>query len=95
MSQPTYLELQPLRRSPAVWVIVPFALLFWVLAFVQLGLGITVGTRPVSSLTMVLLWLGVGVALPALLLLPALNTEVDARGLTLTFRPSSSRTIAR
>lgn len=90
-----YVEVQLLRRSPAVWLSVPLALLFWGLAFVQLGLGVEVGTRPVSNLAMALLWLGVGVALPALFLLASLKTEVDARGVTLTLRPLPGRTIAR
>ncbi|AZI42501.1 hypothetical protein EHF33_06850 [Deinococcus psychrotolerans] len=95
MGQPDYLETQPLRQSPAVWLSVPFALLFWVLAFAQLILGVTVGNRPVSNLTMGLLWLGVGVALPSFFLLSCLKTKVDAQSVMLRLGPFPSRTIAR
>ncbi len=95
MNERVFSELQPLRRNPAVWLIVPFAVLFWALAFGQLVLGLPLGTRPVSSLAMALLWLGVGVGLPALFLLPSLHTEVTAQAVKLTFGPLPPRTILR
>ncbi|UWX65083.1 DUF6141 family protein [Deinococcus rubellus] len=95
MNRTVFRELQPLRRNPAVWLIVPFALLFWVLAFMQLVLGLPVGTRPVSNVVTLLLWLGVGVALPALLLLTSLKTEVDAQGVRLAFGLLPRRRVPR
>ena len=90
-----YKETQPFRQNPAVWLIAPAAVLIWALAFAQLVLGMQVGTRPLSGLGMFILWLGVGVALPAFFLLASLRVNVDRDAVRLAFWPFARRTISR
>ena len=90
-----YRETQPLRRNSGVWLAFPAAALFWALAFVQLVLGTQVGTRPLSDLGLLLLWLGVGVALPGLFLTASLRVEVDQDAVRLAFWPFTRRTIPK
>lgn len=85
------------QRLSRVWwvstVVGVGAVVAWTMFVVQVLLHHPVGGRPISNLTLVLLWLMLGVVAPQVLLICGLTTVVGRQEVLVSYPPFASRRI--
>lgn len=69
------------------FIMVPLVLLFWGIAFVQVGLGIEVGNRPMSDGGTIAMAIIFGLLFPVMFLLMRGEVKVTREAIMITFSP--------
>lgn len=87
VKKPAYREVQRARQFWIWAIVLVVAGLLWYAAVLQLLLGHSFGARPMPDAALVVLWIILGVGLPALLLSSKLTTEVRDDGVYIRYSP--------
>jgi len=90
MSETTGIIFQEIQHARQVWLfllVFGIAGLIWVFAFFQLILGRPVGTRPAPNGVLIIIFIAVGILLPAAFLTNTLKTTVKEEGIYFSYFP--------
>ena len=89
-----FYEVQRFRQFSIWLILLSLSLLFGLIFYWQIILGVPIGHRPAADYTVVLLWLVGGIGLPVFFYLLRMTTVVDGEGITVKFFPMYTRRIA-
>jgi len=82
-----FYEVQRFRQLSIWLILISVSMLFGLIFYWQIILGVPVGNRPVADYMVILLWLVGGVALPVFFYVLKMVTIVDGESITIHFAP--------
>lgn len=86
-------ECQFLKSNPLTFMIWPAVIFIWVVAFLQVVLGIDFGDKPAPDGVMIVLWFAVGVLIPWLLLTTHLSVTLTEQDIRIRYVPFARQTL--